>query len=176
MFSNSLKRPLMALGPIATEPSLCSIFNSDLTRLVFWRIPWQKEQPQTLLDFCRFLSFSSSAVWLTAPNYHWDRQAVTKDRQRVWDEGGRSRPDCHWHRQAVTKDGRAERRRLRLQHRDRPAVFRMALSRSTFTRSRPFARWSRWPACYETQLIWGLDNGNHAGKVVSLICLLHSSC
>jgi hypothetical protein len=50
------------------------------------------------------------------------------------------------------------------------------LSRSNFTRFRPFARWSRWPACYETQLIWELDDGNDAGRVVSLICLLHSSC
>jgi hypothetical protein len=50
------------------------------------------------------------------------------------------------------------------------------LSRSTFTRSRPFARWSRWPACYEIQLIWGLGDGNHSWMVVSLIFLLHSSC
>ena len=49
------------------------------------------------------------------------------------------------------------------------------LPRSTFTRSRPVARWSRWPACYETQLMWGLGDGNHSRIIVSLIFILHSS-
>jgi hypothetical protein len=47
---------------------------------------------------------------------------------------------------------------------------------ATFPRSRPLGRWSRWVSRNETQLIWGLGDGNHSWTVVSLICLLHSSC
>jgi hypothetical protein len=46
----------------------------------------------------------------------------------------------------------------------------------TFPRSRPLGRWSRWVSRNETQLIWVLGDGNPSWMVVSLICLLHSSC